>query len=46
MGGHSMNNETTIKIIKILLEIPRDEMSTAVLRGIVDSIYLLIKENE
>jgi hypothetical protein len=41
-----MNNETTIKIIKILLEIPRDEMSTVLLRGIVDSIYLLIKENE
>ena len=42
---NNVNNETIIETIKILLE-PRDEMSTAVLRGIVDAIYLLVKENE
>jgi hypothetical protein len=40
-----MNNETVIKIIQTLLK-PRDEMSTTELRGIVDAIYLLIKEND
>jgi hypothetical protein len=38
-----MNNENIIEMIRLLLE-PRDEMSCEVLRGIVDAIYLLVKE--